>query len=174
MKTKQIEFEVKPKVNKTRALKSVFFILNSTALMALSTFDRRNSQPCICSAYFVFDNKLNLYFWTDPNSLHSKNISNNPKVAAAIVDSGQKWGTFLKGVHLFGTAEIITNKELAVSGRLYLGRFPDASKFVKKIEDFHSEKYQSRIYKIQINKIKLLDEAVFGKEEFVEISFIRN
>ncbi len=48
-------------------------------------------------------------------------------------------------------------------------RFPGVVKYVKKVVDFHAKKYQSKLYKIEISKIKVFDEATFGKEEFREL-----
>ena len=68
----------------------------------------------------------------------------------------------LKGLQISGTSSIVSKKELLIAGALYLKRFPGVIKFVKHILDFHSTKFQSKIYKISINKIKVFDEESFG------------
>lgn len=152
-----------------KIMKSVKDILEQNILLTLSTFDKKNNQPCSSTAYYVFDKDLNLYFWSSPNTLHSKNIKQNSKVAVNIFDSSQKWGSLLKGLQIFGTAREASNKELLVGGTLYLKRFPKVIKFIKKIFGFNSKKLESKMYKIEINKIKVFDEEVFGKEGFREI-----
>lgn len=164
-----IKIEVDKKEDKDRIIESALAILNHNNLLTLSTFDKENNQPCCSTAYYVFDDEFNLYFWTDHNTLHSKNIKQNPKVAVNIFDSTQKWGSLLKGLQISGTSSIVSKKELLIAGALYLKRFPGVIKFVKHILDFHSTKFQSKIYKISINKIKLFDEESFGKEEFREL-----
>ena len=150
-----------------KIIQSALAILKETELLTLSTVDK--NQPCSCSAYFAFDEEFNLYIWTDPSTLHSKNIAESPLVSVNIVDTTQQWGTNLKGLQIFGKASVVSDEELKTAGKLYLERFPGVSKFVKKVEDFHAEEFESKIYKIQIKKIKVFDEATFGKEEFREL-----
>ncbi len=164
-----IKIEVDEKEDKDKVIKSALAILNHNNLLTLSTFDKTNNQPCCSTAYYVFDNEFNLYFWTDPNALHSRNIKQNSKVGVNIFDSRQEWGSLLKGLQIFGTSSIVSKKELLTAGALYIKRFPNVVRFVKKILDFHSSKFQSKIYKIEINKIKVFDEETFGKEEFREL-----
>ena len=61
------------------------------------------------------------------------------------------------------------NKELIKAGLLYIKRFPKVIKFVKTPRDFHNKMFKSQVYKIALNKIKVLDEKTFGKEEFREL-----
>ncbi len=162
----------KHKNKKEIILKSIFKILKENKLLTLSTTNK--SQPYSCSLYYVFDKQLNLYIWTDKDSTHSENIKNNSKIAINIADTSQKWGSKLKGLQIQGTANIISTKELPNIARLYIKRFPKVSKYIKKIKDFVSGKLESQIYKFKINKIKLLDEKTFGKEEFIEILIKKN
>ncbi|MBI4163758.1 MAG: pyridoxamine 5'-phosphate oxidase family protein [Candidatus Aenigmarchaeota archaeon] len=153
-------------------LKSAINILEQNTLLTLTTVDK--NQPCSCTAYYVFDEELNLYIWTDPQTLHCKNIERNPKVSVSIFNSGQEWGSFLQGLQTLGKAIVVSEKELTKAGNLYLQRYPQSSNFVKTPKDFHSEKFQSRIYKIELEKIKVLDEKIFGKEEFRELTIKRS
>lgn len=155
--------------DKDKITQSIISILENNHLLTLSTVDKKNNQPCCSTSYYVFDNDLNLYFWTSSNTLHSKNIKQNPKVAVNIFNSTQKWGSLLKGIQMFGTAKIVNKKELLTGGALYLKRFPNVVTYIKKILDFHSPKLESKMYKITPIKIKLFDEETFGKEEFREI-----
>lgn len=154
---------------KEQIMMSIKHILEQNMLLTLSTFDKKLNQPCSSTAYYVFDKEFNLYFWSSPDTIHSKNIKQNPKVAVNIFDSKQKWGTFLKGVQMFGKCRPVNNKELLLGGSLYLKRFPKVMQFVKKIFDFNSKELETKMYKIEINKIKVFDEELFGKEEFREI-----
>ena len=171
-----ISFSKKVKVSsskdsdKEKILGSVRSILHSNNLLTLSTLDKDTKNPCSSTAYYSFDGDLNLYFWTDPNAQHSKNIVNNSNVAITIFDSTQEWGSLLQGIQLRGTANIVTKKELLIGGALYLKRFPSVSAYVKKILDFHSKKFQSKMYKVEPTWIKLFDEKTFGKEEWREVS----
>ena len=52
---------------------------------------------------------------------------------------------------------------------MYIKRYPKVIKFVKNPVDFHSKLFESRMYKIGLNKIKVFDEKIFGKDEIREI-----
>lgn len=75
---------------------------------------------------------------------------------------------------LRGTARVVTKKELFIGGALYMKRFPSVLQYVKKIFDFHSKRFQSKLFKIEISWIKLFDEETFGKEGWRELEIIRN
>ncbi|MEK6898106.1 MAG: hypothetical protein AABX28_01980 [Nanoarchaeota archaeon] len=154
----------KKDVNKI--VKSALDILETNSLLSLSTFDEKNKQPSVCSVYYAFDNDFNLYIWTDPKSQHSKNTIKNYKIGADIYDSHQEWGELLKGLQIEGKIYSLSNKELLVGGSLYLKRYLKASNFIKNIKDFNSTKFESKLYKIMIDKIKVLDEENFGKENY--------
>lgn len=140
------------------ALDSIVSILDKNRILTLSTFDRRGNQPCSCSAHYAFDDQLNLYIWTNPESLHGRNMRKNPKVAINIADSSQAWSTLVRGVQMFGTADRVKESELEKAGSLYLKRFPAASGFAG--GNFNSKKSGLRMFKIKTKKIKLLDGSV--------------
>ena len=152
-------------------LKSVFKILEENNLLSLSTI--RGIQPYSSSAYYSFDKYLNLYIWTEKNTRHSDNIEKNNKIAVNVADSSQKWGSLLKGLQMHGEAKIVSGTELIKAGTLYIKRFPKVFAYIKKISDFVSDEFKSVIYKLEINRVKLLDEKSFGKEEFIEILISR-
>ena len=160
-------FEFIPKKDRKKILKSIINILKNNKLLTLSTVNK--NQPCSNTAYYVFDDKLNLYVWGEKDTLKYKNIKLNNKVAVNVFDSSQKWGSLLQGIQALGNAYAVNNKELVKVGLLYIKRFPKVIKFVKTPRDFHNKMFNSQVYKIELNKIKVLDEKTFGKEEFREL-----
>jgi len=156
-------------MSSSKIRKSVLSILRENKLLSLATFDVKNKQPCVCSAYYVYDDDLNLYIWTGPNTKHAKNIVKNPKVAVNIANTKQKWGSLLRGLQIEGKARRLKTSEILTPAKLYVKRYAGVAKFIKKLTDFHLSKLESKMYKIEINKIKVFDEKIFGKEEFKEI-----
>ena len=77
-------------------------------LMAVATYGK---HPWIATVYYTFDEKLNIYFLSSPNTLHAKSIVRNPKVAAAIADSDQDINKPKLGLQLYGNAEQISDFE---------------------------------------------------------------
>ena len=150
------------------ALNSLKEILEKNKLLTLSTIS--NNQPHSNTAYYAFDKSFNLYIWSEKDTVHSKNILKNKKVAVNIFDSSQKWGSLLRRIQAMGFARSVNAKELVKAGFLYLKRFPQSLKMVKDPKGFHHKIFESQLYKIKLNKIKVFDEKVFGKGESKEIS----
>jgi uncharacterized protein YhbP (UPF0306 family) len=148
--------------SKSRILKSALSILKDNELLTLATVDE--DQPCACTAYYAFDGRFNLYLWTGKDTHHVNNIKADARVAVNIFDSHQKWGSFLRGMQAFGTASTVNDIELVKAGLLYMRRYPKVIKFVKSPRDFHAKLFGSRLYKIRLERIKVLDEKTFGKE----------
>ena len=149
-----------------KVLKSVVSILKKNKLLTLSTAD--NQQPHACSAYYVFDDELNLYIWTGVHTRHATNIAENNRVAVTIANSSQAWGSSLQGLQMHGKASVVKGEFLKASG-LYLKRFKKCLTLIKRPQDFHAKVFESRLYKIQIDKVKVFDEKTFGKEVWVEL-----
>ena len=166
---RKIESEYNAKTDINYIYNSIKSILSYNHLLTLSTFDYKNKQPCSSTAYFVFDNKLNIYIWTSPKTLHAKNIIEDDKVALNIFDSKQEWGSLLQGLQIIGSAKIISKIDIIKAATLYVKRFPKVSKYIKKLSDFDSFKFEDKLFKITPHKIKVLDEKTFGNEEFREI-----
>lgn len=143
---------------------SIFRILEKNKLLTLPTVE--GNKPNSCSAYYIYDKKFNLYIWTEKNSNHSKNIKKNQNISINIADTSQKWGSKLQGIQMDGIAKNVSGLELIKVASLYMKRFPDVTKYVKKAKDFISKEFNSQMYKFEIKTIKLLDEVTFGKEEY--------
>ena len=63
-----------------------------------------NNKPWVCEVHFAYDNELNLYFVSLPNTRHSGEIRANPFVSGNIVKQfglGEK----PRGVYFEGTAK---------------------------------------------------------------------
>jgi len=145
-------------------LNSIFEILNENALLTLSTVE--GDQPHSISAFFVFDDSLNLYIWTDRDASHTRHFKINPKVSVNIADTSQEWGSLLKGLQMRCVVEPVSGTELMKAGALYMKRFPNVSKYVKKASDFVSGELESILFRLKLEKVKVLDEKKFGKEGF--------
>ncbi len=165
--SKRIQLVFPENEDKEEVLESIFKMLKENKVLTLSTVE--GDKPYSSSAYYVFDDVFNLYIWTDKDSHHSKLIRKNSKVSVNIADSSQKWGSLLKGLQICANAKTVSGKELMRVGRLYIKRFPNVTKYVKKIKDFVSGELESVLFKLEINSVKVLDEERFGKDEFREI-----
>lgn len=146
---------------------SIIGILEGNNLLSLSTVNSQG-KPESCSAYYVYDENLNLYVWSEKSTRHVRNIKKNSAVAVNITDTRQKWGSMLKGLQIEGKATEVPITKIAFPGKLYLSRYPLARKLITNPKDF-LRKYRSSMIKVETKWIKVLDEETFGKDVWKEI-----
>jgi uncharacterized protein YhbP (UPF0306 family) len=65
-----------------------------------------NNKPWVCEVHFAYDDDLNLYWRSLPNTRHSQEIATNPQVAGNIV-MPHVLGVAPRGVYFEGTAELL-------------------------------------------------------------------
>lgn len=144
-----------------RAALSEFLGQHST--LALSTAGLYDGRPQVAPLFFVSDEALNLYWISDPDSRHSRNIADWSDVAAAVYAHPWDWQS-IKGVQIEGTAMPVTeDDERQHALALYCAKFPFASdKFADLIA-------QSVFYVLRPRWLRWIDnERRFGyKQEFV-------
>ncbi|MCL4364566.1 pyridoxamine 5'-phosphate oxidase family protein [Patescibacteria group bacterium] len=150
--------------------KDVLEFLKDKKLMVLAT---HGDYPWIASVFYSFDKDLSIYFISAPSTLHGKQMENNKKVAAAIVDSHQKPSDAKKGLQIYGTVEQISGiNKISYAIRLWKDflnvQRPDIS-----FENMKKGLYKGRIYKLTPKKIKLFDQDKFkvpdGEEPILEL-----
>lgn len=133
--------------------------------MIIATF---GEFPWIASVYYTFDQNLNLYFLSDPSTLHARHILKNPKVAVAIADSHQDINKIKRGLQLFGIAKQISGiakiKHVLMLWKTNL-RVVDPKLTYKVVI--------GNMFKVTPERIKLFDQQLFkvedGKEPVLEL-----
>lgn len=73
-------------------------------VMQLAT--AHNGQPWACTVHFVSDDHLNLYWLSTPERRHSREISQNPHIAAAMAVQSERHVPAI-GVQVEGDAAVI-------------------------------------------------------------------
>jgi uncharacterized protein YhbP (UPF0306 family) len=76
-------------------------IIEQNNYMVLATCNK-NRNPWASVVFYAYDYEYNFYFISAADSLHVKNLSENPNVAIAIFDSKQAFG-LSEGVQIEGT-----------------------------------------------------------------------
>ena len=151
------------------AEKSIKQILSSNTLFSMSSINKDNT-PWINTAFYSFDENLNLYFLSDPNTIHTKNISDKKTVAVNIFDSHQKPEDEKKGLQLIGECHKINDeKEIFSAIKNYGKKYLSFGNLIKAVNDIAKNKMKARFYKIEINYISIFDEEFFGEETWVEV-----
>ena len=143
----------------------VINFLKKHNLMAIAT---SGDFPWIASVYYTFDNDLNIYFLSDPSTLHAKQILQNPKVSISIADSHQSISKPKKGLQLSGVAHQISGinkiKHALQLWKSDLGVI-DPTLTIKMVT--------GSMFKITPKRIKVFDQELFkvadGKEPVLEM-----
>jgi len=130
--------------------------LKEAKLMQLATAN--GDQPWVCSVWFAADNDLNIYWFSSLTRRHSQEVSNNKKVAGAIV-LPQTPADPPRGLQFEGTAELVTNpKDIVKATSLYVGRIFS----LETIKTFMKNKDKPhRFYKITPTQFVLFDTVNF-------------
>lgn len=137
--------------------------------MVLATAD--NNHPWIATVYYGVDEDLNMYFLSDPNTIHCKQISLNPKVSVSIADSPQDPKNKKVGIQIYGTS-VKLNQENEIRTALVLWK--KALKVTN--EDYSYEaitlnKIEGKLYKITPKIIKYFNQNLWeeGREPILEL-----
>lgn len=141
-------------------ISNIISILNSTSYLSLATIDKLNGV-WINTLNFGFDKKLNLYVLSKTNSRHSKNITYDERISAAIYSSAQNPHKYVKGLQLTGNAYILNDDELDFVTSIYYGRnniFYDPNLIMKKLTKDSIWKF----YTIKISELYIYDTEFLG------------
>lgn len=135
--------------------KRIFEVLGKAHLMSLATHD--DVGPWVADVIFIYDEDMNIYWMSDPETRHSKAVLKNNKSAGSITCSTKSkelnFGIQVEGItaQLQGVQFELLTKHLAKRGYSK----PKLSQ-AKKILD------GDLWYKLTPSKILLIDEENFG------------
>jgi uncharacterized protein YhbP (UPF0306 family) len=131
--------------------KYIMDYLSRYKLMSLGTYDK---NPWGASVYYLYDNKFNFYFISDPATKHCKNIAQNPNVSITVADSSQKSSDKKVGFQAYGVAKTVDSvKELKniIESWNKRGFVPITYKLFIKV-------WKSRFFKIKLTEVQMFDE----------------
>ena len=126
-------------------------LLERVATMTLATIDPEGN-PHAAPVYFVADDETWLYFFSEAKSQHSRDIGQNPKVAAAIYPECEGWRG-IKGLQLRGNVRLVKSaQEWDTTWARYQVKFP----FVRSLKSVVA---QNQMYVFIPNWIRLVDNS---------------
>ena len=91
--------------------------------MTLAT--ARDGQPRAATVFYANDG-FDLYFISDPDSVHSQDLLDNPRVFVTISQDYADWQA-IRGIQLSGSAEVL--EDSARAGEVYAAKFPFVAGF---------------------------------------------
>ena len=98
-------------------------VLDYLVSRSVATLSTAGPEGPWAAAVFFASSGFTLYFLSSPESRHCRNLSRDPRVAAAIHQDTSDWRA-IKGVQLEGTASELAGEERAEAQRIYGRKFP--------------------------------------------------
>ncbi|HSD98885.1 MAG TPA: pyridoxamine 5'-phosphate oxidase family protein [Patescibacteria group bacterium] len=129
--------------------------LESARLMQVAT--AKDNQPWVCTVYFAYDDKLNLYWLSKPERRHSQEIAINEKVAGTIVLPHTP-GDEVRGIQFQGIAKKLEKQDGEHGLKTYATRMKMGEERKKKIQDGTDG---HMVYHIKPTLFVLFDEKNF-------------
>jgi uncharacterized protein YhbP (UPF0306 family) len=150
----------------TEALK----LLNEHKTLTLATCI--DGQPWAASLYYVSDDNLSLYFVSDPDTRHARELQANPDVAVTINADRHLWPR-LRGLQIQGQAKTVSPEKRDTVQAFYLERFEEIAALFASPAGSQERKIAERLssgtfFEIIPSRIRLIDNREgFGfREEF--------
>jgi uncharacterized protein YhbP (UPF0306 family) len=145
-------------------------ILDSSRLCSIATVTPEGHAH-INTAFFSYCEQLHVYFWSHPESLHCRNLLNNPSMAMTIFSTEQPWIGPGQGTQLFGTGEVTSDSAAEKAERSYRRRFADYENWKAALhQDDLARQY--RFYRFEVAAVKILDEKNWG-DVWVRVSIMK-
>jgi uncharacterized protein YhbP (UPF0306 family) len=122
-----------------------------------------SGSPRVADVYFVSDAELNLYFYSDPASRHSRNIQRDPRVAVTTRTDSMDWHE-IQGLQVEGIASVIdAPDEHSLAWELMCDKFPFYRSFTDAVASL-------KMYRITPRRIRWTDNSIsFGYKEDFEL-----
>jgi uncharacterized protein YhbP (UPF0306 family) len=121
--------------------------MNASTLCSLATVSP-GGRAHINHMYFAWDDTFNVFWISDPDSRHSRNLVRTRSAAITIYDSRQIWGRPDRGIQLFGTAGVTNGRASQRARNLYERRF----------RDYDPDADDLPAYRFRPRTVKLFDE----------------
>lgn len=115
-----------------------------------------DGKPWVCEVHYAYDDDLNLYFRSKPDTRHCQEIDANPNVAGNIVTQ-HFLNQLPRGVYVAGTAARVADPRESDAGvQCYAKRFGHTSATL--LADMQAK--GSVLYKISVTDVYLFDAYV--------------
>lgn len=138
--------------------------LQGRMLLALATKDPKGN-PWICNVYFVHDEDLNMYFFSEPRTNHSQHVEHNPNVAFTVAWHDDQNLADRKAIQAQGVCRRVNNW-IEVGKKLILisKKIPSFGHF--SIEKMKKGEINVRLYKITPHKLKFWSDELYPKQKY--------
>ena len=125
--------------------------MNASPLCSLATVSP-GGRAHINHMYFAWGDRFEVVWISDPDSIHSRNLTRSSSAAVTIYDSDQTWGRPDRGIQLFGSARVTNGRVSSDAKSLYAKRF----------RDFDADADDLPAYRFRPRTLKLFDERALA------------
>ena len=132
-------------------------LMNASTLCSLATVSP-GGRAHINHMYFAWNDSFDVFWMSDPDSQHSRNLARTGSAAVTIYDSRQTWGRPDRGIQLFGAGKLISGRAAHTAELAYSKRFASYDPTL-------SESYP--FYRFRTRSVKLFDERALGSGTLV-------
>lgn len=129
-------------------LSPILDLLSETQTLTLATLDP-DGGPRATPLFFAFDDRASLFFLSERDTQHCRNLEREPSVAAALYPEVDDW-LELRGLQIKGLAFPIAASERQAALACYTARFP----FTDTLTEIVSE---SEVYRLRPRWVRLID-----------------
>jgi len=125
--------------------------------------------PWAAGLFYVNDG-FDLYWLSDPDTRHSRNIAYNPQVAVAIHEDYKDW-RIIQGIQMEGTAEMVgTIAQVLRPMRLYVAKYPFLGDPLRPAPALAKALATVRVYRFSPTRVYFIDNTKgLGHREEVEV-----
>jgi uncharacterized protein len=121
----------------------------ATSTMTLATMDPKRG-PHAAPIFFAADDRLRLYFLSDPSSRHAREIAEEPRASAGIYPEEGDW-RLLRGIQVDGVARVVEDDPARdACWQNYVAKFPIVAELPEAVE-------RSRLYVLEPAWLRLID-----------------
>ena len=118
-------------------------LMNASPLCALATVSA-GGRAHVNHMYFAWSDRFEVVWISDPDSLHSRNLTRNSSAAVTVYASNQVWGRADRGIQLFGAAGLASRGARRIYGRRFT--------------DYDADADDLPVYRFRPRTVKLFDE----------------
>lgn len=122
-------------------------LMNAAPLCALATVTAAG-RAHVNHMYFAWSDRFEVFWISDPDSIHSRNLLRSPSAAVTVYDSHQTWGRPDRGMQLFGRGAPLAGRPADAARRIYARRF----------RDYDAQADDLTVYRFRPATVKLFDE----------------
>lgn len=157
---------MKVDTSQTEVLSLIKQFLNERYQMTVATYGK---FPWIATVYYSLDDDLKLYFLSDPDTIHCKQIAENSRVAVLIGDSPQLPTSNKKCVQISGLAKQVSGRHKIKHSLDLWRQAVGVTSSAYTYEGMMKKAIKGRMYQVTPQRIKFFNEELWEEGSEPEI-----